>query len=84
MFKCVNGIAPNYLNDQVNLVSDINNYNTRSSHSIDVLVPEVKRSIFKQSFAFNGACIWNSIPDFIRRADDILQFKTMYKRFYFE
>ena len=84
MFKCVNGLAPNYLCDQVNLMSDVNNYGTRSATSLDVLVPEVNRSIFKKSFAYNGACVWNSLPGFIRRADDVLHFKAMYKRFYFE
>ena len=84
MFKCVNGLAPNYLSDQVNLMSEVNNYNTRSSNSLDVLVPAVNREIFRKSFAFNGARIWNSLPDFIRRAGSVAQFKTFYKRFYFE
>ena len=33
MFKCVNGQAPNYLCDQINLLSDVNNYRTRSTNS---------------------------------------------------
>ena len=84
MYKCVNGLAPNYLCDQVNLISEVNNYNTRSANSLDVLVPAINRNILKKSFAYNGASIWNSLPDFIRRAEDVLHFKTMYRRFYFE
>ena len=84
MFICVNGLAPNYLCDQVNLISEVNNYNTRSANSLDVLVPAINRNILKKSFAYNGASIWNSLPDFIRRAEDVLHFKTMYRRFYFE
>ena len=83
MYKCVNGLAPNYLCDQINLLSDINTYQTRSTNSLDVLMPAVNREIFKKSFAFNGALIWNSIPDFIRRSENVLQFKILYKRFYF-
>ena len=83
MFKCINGMAPNYLADQVTLISEVRTHNTRSSTTLEVLVPSVNRSVFKKSFAYNGATIWNSLPDFIRRADSLQCFKDSYKRFYF-
>ena len=83
MYKCINQQAPTYLSDQVTLMSKINRYNTRSSNTLDVVVPAVSKAIFQKSFAFNGAIVWNSLPDFIRRADNINHFKILYKRFYF-
>ena len=83
MYKCINGMAPDYLSDQVTLISEVNTYNTRSSSTLEVLVPTVNRSVFKKSFSYNGAIIWNSLPDFIRRADSLQSFKLLYKRFYF-
>ena len=83
MFKCIHGIAPNYLSDQVTLLSEVSPYNTRRANSLDVIVPTVNKSIFKRSLSYNGAIIWNSIPDSIRNADDLQSFKLKYKRFYF-
>ena len=83
MYKCIYGLAPHYLSDQVTRVSDVNIYNTRSTTTLNVLVPTVNRNVFKKSFAYNGAITWNAIPDFIRRAEDLPTFKVLYKRFYF-
>ena len=84
MFKCVNGLAPNYLCDQFSLVSDVNLYNTRSTNTLDVIVPTVNNNVFKKSLAYNGARVWNALPDFVRRANNIPHFKNLYKNFYFE
>ena len=84
MFKCVHGLAPDYLCDQVTLVSEINLYATRSSRSLDVLVPTVNKSVFKKSFSYNGAVVWNSIPNVIRKSEDLPSFKMKYRQFYFK
>ena len=83
MFKCMQGLAPNYLCDQINLISEINGYNTRSTSSYNVHVPFPRKEIYKRSFVYDGANIFNSLPDFLKRSTDVFEFKSRYKSFYF-
>ena len=76
MYKAINGLAPHYICDQINLVSEVNTYATRSADTLDVMVPTVQRNVFKKSFEYNGAIVWNSIPDFMRRSNDLKCFKV--------
>ena len=48
MFKCLKGLAPHYLCDQVNLLRDINDYNTRYTSNFNVHVPFPRKEIFKR------------------------------------
>ena len=80
MFKCIHGLAPDYLCDQVNLLSQIATRNTRSAHTLDVMVPEVKKEIFKKSFEYQGAVLWNSLPQYVRQSDDVGTFKKRLKQ----
>ena len=83
MFKCIHGLAPNYLCDQVNLLREINFYNTRKTGEMKVEVPFPKNEIFKGSLQYDGAMVWNSLPEFLKKCHSITDFKDMYKRFYF-
>ena len=83
MFKCTRGLAPNYLCDQINLLRDINVYETRYSSNYNVHVPFPRKEIFKRSFLYDGAKIFNSLPDFIKESNDICEFKSRYRAFYF-
>ena len=83
MYKGINGLAPHYICDQITLLSQVNVYSTRSTDTLDVMVPTVKRNVFKKSFEYNGAVVWNSIPDFIRRSKDLISFKVQYRSHYF-
>ena len=83
MFKCIHGLAPDYLCDQVTLVSEIATRSTRSAHSLDVVIPKVNKEIFRKSFQYSGAVVSNNLPDNVRRADDLFTFKLQYRQCYF-
>ena len=46
MFKCMNGIAPEYLSDQIHSVSDIHSYSLRSTTAHHLHVPRPKSEYF--------------------------------------
>ena len=83
MFKCTHGLAPNYLCDQVCLLNEINHYSTRYATGNNIHVPFPKKSIFKRSFMYEGACIFNSLPDFLKDCDNVYDFKCQYKSHFF-
>ena len=79
MFKCINGIAPDYLK-QLFSFNNYNVYNLRRN-SFDVIVPRPKTETLKRAFSYNGAATWNKIPTSVREAPNILTFKRNVKLF---
>ena len=67
MYKTVNKLAPSRLCDLFQNVNKINDYNLRGS-STRVYFPMPKTEFLKQSFCYDGAKIWNKIPDEIRNS----------------
>ena len=82
MFKCLRGLAPNYLSNEFTMYKDIESvYNLRSSSSENVIVPYVDASVMKCSFSYNGAILWNSLPNDLQVLDDVSDFKRYVKTF---
>ena len=48
MFKCINGLVPTTLNDNINSVNDSHSYVTRASVQNDLTLP--KPEVFRKSF----------------------------------
>ena len=81
MFKCMNGLAPTTLNDNLNFVNDSHSYVTRASVQNDLTLPKPNCEIFRQSFMYLGPLMWNSLPCHIRNISDIIQFKNIIKNY---
>ena len=83
MYKCVNGNAPDYLVNNINLLSDVMPYNSRSKDSKNVLIPDVRTEQCKSSFMYNGAKIWNDLPNYVQCSSSCEAFKNNYKKYIF-
>ena len=73
MYKTVNKLAPSRLCDLFQNVNKINDYNLRGS-STRVYIPMPKTEFLKQSFCYDGAKIWNQLPDEIRNSASLTSF----------
>jgi len=82
MFKCMNNLAPNYLSDNITLLSDVTERNTRSSNSLNVYPPRPNIEQFKQAFQYRGGLIWNNLDEGLKSACSINLFKRKYKNLY--
>ena len=72
MFKSLNGLAPEYLQD---LFSERNtDYNLRDAFR-KLNLPKPRTDYLKRSFGYSGALLWNSPPENIRAIRSIGQFK---------
>ena len=80
VFKSLNGLSPNYLNDLFTYQRDISAYNTRSAATSDLYIPKANRSIYQQSLCFNGPVIWNSLPFNLRESTSLEYFKFNLKK----
>ena len=81
-FKSLNGCAPEYLCDMLNV--NMPNRSLRST-AFTSLVPYINRSIRlgKRLFGTSAAKLWNELPRNIQRADSITMFKKTAKNFHF-
>ena len=83
MYKCIHGIAPQRLMNELVMSNETHNIPTRSTQNFNVQVPEPKYEIFRNSFRYQGALLWNSLPAQLKNSNDIASFKKYYKNLYF-
>ncbi len=83
VFKCVNGTAPFYLYDVLTPAASIHTRVNRSTGDNLLYIPYVNCDLFKQSFEYSAASLWNSLPSHLRTAPSVNDFKKLYKRMIF-
>ena len=83
MHKCVYKTAPIHLTNETVLTADSHGVHTRASINGMIQVPQPNCEIFKTSFKYQSACLWNSLPSELREIRDLHNFKRMYKLLYF-
>ena len=85
MFKCINGLAPKYLSDKLELRSSVTkNVNLRVHDHNHLTVPPSRLKIGSRSFAVSGPVIWNTLPHSLRKSDlSIEVFKKQLKSYLF-
>ncbi len=56
--------------------------NTRFANNINVVIPKPNIETFRNSFMYQGAISWNSLPPHLKNATTHDSFKRMYKKEY--
>lgn len=80
MFKCIHGLAPAYLCDQITMLIEVNNRCSRS-HDMNVYIPMPRSELSKMSFNYIGATFWNALPNNLKECHTLDQFKYILKCF---
>ena len=75
MFKCLNGLAPDYLADRFTCLAKVRQKNTRSATAKKAIVKNT-RGKASSSFRRSGTQVWNNLPGPITPKNCILRFKT--------
>jgi hypothetical protein len=77
-YKALNGLAPQYLSDL--LPRYIPSRSLRSQNSGLLIVPRISKSTKGgRSFSYLAPKLWNSLPNTVREADTLTQFKSRLK-----
>ncbi|CAH3169821.1 unnamed protein product [Porites lobata] len=75
VYKSLNGLAPNYLSSKFIQRSDvITSYNLRD-YDNKLATPLPRTNHYKNSFAYSGAVLWNSLPSAARQATSLTNFR---------
>ena len=77
MFKIMTDLLPEKLKKNFKLVSEVSSRDTRHSTGHKLYVPKPRLELTKKSFIYNGAMLWNSLPDHVRYAPGLECFKTL-------
>ena len=80
MYKCIYGLAPSRLCNEVEMVFDRHGYTTRYADSLNVILPKPNSETFKQSFKYAGAKVWNKLPNILQNSKSVNIFKLNYKK----
>ncbi len=80
VYKCLNGLAPEHVAQQLQPVADAHNRNTRAANRDDLLVPALHLDMTRRSFRFRGPFYWNLTECPVRTAPSIQAFKSAVKR----
>ena len=78
MFKIVNGLTPPYLKEMFKDDIGSQYYSLRQSNTLQI--PKVRTDIYRNSFAYTGAKLWNSLPKDLKEEPSISKFKKRIKR----
>ena len=79
VYQCLNGLAPSYLADYCQLVSDVHPRRLRSSDSVVCAVRRTRTTYGDRCFAVAGPRVWNSLPTELRQSDSLGQFKADFR-----
>ena len=77
MYRIINNICPDYLKNGVSYTSDISCRDTRSNCN-QLYTPKPYCELFRKSFMYSGAAIWNSLPLHVRNSTSVNTFKYLY------
>ena len=77
VFKSINGIAPCYICDLIQLHKPVCVLRSRGSHRLDI--SRTRSRFGDRRFSVVGPNLWNELSNQIKDADSINQFKTLLK-----
>ena len=78
-FKCLNGLAPEYLNKKFKKRSEVHNKNTRNKGKLDI--PRYRIASGQRTFHYRASTLWNSLPKRFTDLPSIVTFKKELKSF---
>ena len=82
MFKGIHGLAPDYLANEVTMVTEVQNRTTWQFNNNNVHVPRVGIEKAKSAFSYSGPIVWNSLPDDIKECTCINVFKRKAQQYF--
>ena len=81
-FKCLNGLAPDYLNSYFQERLSLHDRNTRNKQKLNI--PAYRSAAGQRTFEYRAVSLWNSLPCNITVHDNSKDFKSKLYNYLFE
>ena len=75
VYKSLNSLAPSYMRSMFIDRDGLTNYSLRDTEG-KLAIPKPRTNYLKNSFSYDGAILWNSLPIELRQAKSLNLFKT--------
>ena len=72
MLKCIHGLAPHYLCNDVTMYVNINGYDKRNAENMDLYLPRCTKETYKRSFLYKCGFLWNQLPSCLKETNRLL------------
>ena len=79
VYKGLNDLAPDYINDLFIETSEVHTRNLRSNENAQLRVPKRRNNMYENSFAVSAAKHWSNLPTNIRNSNSSNHFKSSLK-----
>ncbi len=80
MFKSMHGLNPHWINNNILIACENHERNTPFAKNMNVVVPKPNLETFRNSFMYQGAISWNSLPPHLKYTTTHDSFKRLYKK----
>ena len=77
VYRSLNALAPDYLQNIFQKVSETTNRQLRNSKT-DVRLPLLRASIGQKSFAYRGAKVWSDLNSIVKASSSLCSFRRKY------
>ena len=77
MFKTKNDFNPPYIKDLFKFTNETHDHCLKSALDNLLYVPKPNCELYRNSLAFSGSKIWNSIPQDKKNSDSVAIFKLL-------
>ena len=81
-FKCLNGLAPDYLNSYFQERLSLHDRNTRNKQKLNI--PAYRSAAGQRTFEYQAVSLWNSLPCNITVHDNCKDFKSNFYNYLLE
>ena len=78
VYKSLNVLAPDYLRNIFQKISEANNRQVRNSNT-DLRLPLLRTSTGQKSFAYKGAKVWSDVDSVVTASTSFSSFRRNYK-----
>ncbi len=75
MYKTLHGMTPDYLRSRFVYRDDVSAYRLRNTEN-KLVLPQPRTDYLKKSFSYSGAQLWNNLPEDLRQASKLADFKS--------
>lgn len=79
LYRCINGLAPDYLSDDILIRMKPHRYGTRSQTTTNITVELTKTDWGRHTFKNSGARLWNHLPCHVKNSLSMQAFKKNVK-----
>ena len=80
-YRAVNNLTPEYLSSLLKPVSQVHNFNLRSSENGFLFVPKTRTALCDGIFSCSAPRLWNALPRSTREANSLNAFKNNLKSY---